>query len=231
MIKGWLRATLLDYPGQIACAVFLGGCCFRCPMCHNADLVLRPHTLPDIPVEAVLEHLEQRKGKITGLVVSGGEPCLEPGLTHFLRQARKLGVQIKLDTCGYLPDVLDSLLRENLLDMLAMDIKAPPAQYTRLTGLAQVDLDSINASIALIRNSGVPYEFRTTVVSGWLTLEDIAAIADWLTGVECYVLQQFRPQGCLDPAFNQKSPYPASVLLEMQAVASRKIGHVALRGV
>lgn len=231
MIKGWVRATLLDYPGQIAAVIFLGGCCFRCPMCHNANLVLHPNRLQDIPAETVLEYLEGRAGKITGLVVSGGEPCLEPGLADFLRQVRALGVHIKLDTCGYLPDVLGNLLRENLVDMLAMDIKAPPAKYAQLAGLAQVDLDRINASITLIRGSSLPYEFRTTVVSDWLTLDDIAAIADWLTGAERYVLQQFRAQDCLDPALNQKSPYPAPVLLEMQAIASPKIGHVTLRGV
>ncbi len=222
MIKGWVRTTLLDYPGHIASSVFLGGCCFHCPMCHNADLVLRPHSLPDIPTKTVLNYLEQRTGKITGLVFSGGEPFLSPGLPDFLRQARMLGVHIKLDTCGYLPDVLERLLRQNLLDMVAMDIKATPVQYARLAGLAQVDLDRINASIALIRNSGLPYEFRTTVVSDWITPDSIAAIADWLADAEHYVLQQFRAQDCLDPAINQKSPYPVSVLLEMQALAKRR---------
>ena len=231
MIKGWVRTTLLDYPGQIASSVFLGGCCFRCPMCHNADLVLRPHSLPDIPIETVLEYLGQRKGKITGLVVSGGEPCLSPCLPDFLRQVRTLGIRIKLDTCGYMPDILSELLGENLVDMVAMDIKAPPAKYACLAGLAQVDLDRINTSIALIRNSGLSCEFRTTVVSDWITPDDIAAIADWLAGVECYVLQQFRAQDCLDPGLNQKSPYPVSVLLEMQKIASQKIERVELRGV
>ena len=231
MIKGWVRTTLLDYPGKIASSVFLGSCCFRCPMCHNADLVLRPHSLPDIPIETVVEYLGQRKGKITGLVVSGGEPCLSPCLPDFLRQVRALGIRIKLDTCGYLPDILSELLGENLVDMVAMDIKAPPAKYACLAGLAQVDLDRINKSIVLIRTSGLSYEFRTTVVSDWITLDDIVAIADWLAGAECYVLQQFRAQNCLDPGLNQKSPYPVSVLLEMQKIASQKIERVELRGV
>lgn len=229
MIKGWVRTTLLDFPGQIASAIFSGGCCFRCPMCHNADLVLRPNTLPEIPAEIVLEYLGGRKGKITGLVVSGGEPCLEPGLIDFLRQVRALGINIKLDTCGYLPDVLARLLYEDLVDMVAMDIKAPPAKYARLAGLEQIDLDRIDASITMILNSGLPYEFRTTVVSDWLTLDDIAAIVDWLAGAQHYALQQFRPQECLDPALNQKNPYPRSVLLGMLAIASPKIRHVTLR--
>lgn len=231
MIKGWVRTSLLDFPGQIASAVFVGGCCFRCPMCHNAGLVLRPQILPDIPTDTVLDYLKRQTKKISGLVVSGGEPCLSAGLLDFLRQVRALGVNIKLDTCGYLPDVIESLLRENLVDMLAMDIKAPPAKYACLTGMAQIDLERIQASIALIRNSGLAYEFRTTVVSDWITLEDIAEIANWLDGVQWYVLQQFRAQDCLDPAFNQKSPYSVKMLLEMQKIASQKIKNVALRGV
>ncbi len=230
MIKGWVRTTLIDYSGQVASTVFVGGCCLRCPMCHNADLVLRPHSLPDIPSDTVLEYLEQRTGKITGLVVSGGEPCLSPGLFNFLQQVRTLGVNIKLDTSGYLPDVLEKILRQKLVDAIAMDVKAPPAKYARLAGLAQIDLERINASIELIRNSGLSYEFRTTVVNDWITLEDIAEIADWLQGAQRYVLQQFRPQGCLDASFNQKSPYPMQILIEMQAIASHKIEEVLLRG-
>jgi pyruvate formate lyase activating enzyme len=231
MIKGWMRTTLLDYPGQIASIVFLGGRCFHCPICHNSKLVLHPHILPDIPVETILEHLRQRKGKITGLVISGGEPCLSQGLTDFLRKVRTLGIHIKLDTCGYLPDVLKGLLHEQLVDMIAMDIKAPPAKYANLAGLEQVDIDRINASIALIRNSGLQYEFRTTVVSDWITPEDIAEIASWLSGAQRYVLQQFRAEDCLDPSFNKKSPYPSQMLHQMQSIAGKKIRDVVLRGI
>lgn len=231
MIKGWIRTTLLDFPGQIASAVFVGGCCFRCPMCHNANLVLHPNAMPDISTETVLNYLEQRKGKVTGLVVSGGEPCLAAGLSSFLRQVRALGIHIKLDTCGYLPDVLEELLQEGLVDMAAMDIKAPPAKYPRLAGMKSIDLDRINASITAIRSSGVPYEFRTTVVSGEINLDDISTISTWLEGSQRYVLQQFRAQACLDPTFNQKSPYPKQMLLQMQAIASQKIEQVTIRGV
>lgn len=231
MIRGWVRTTLIDYPGQIASAVFFGGCPFRCPMCHNPDLVLRPNSLPQIPPEAVLDYLVQRKGKITGLVVSGGEPCLTPQLPHFLRQVQDLGVQIKLDTCGYFPEVLARLLEEKLVNMVAMDIKAPPAKYAQLTGIKQVELDRIQASINLIRNSGVQYEFRTTVVSDWITAEDIDTIATWLEGAQVYVLQQFRPQNCLDSALNQKSPYPCAVLQAMRDIAAEKISEVLLRGI
>lgn len=231
MIKGWVHTTLLDYPGQIASTVFVGGCCFRCPMCHNADLVLHPNTLSDISPQVVLDYLQQRKGKITGLVVSGGEPCLWPELPEFLHRIRQLGFHIKLDTCGYLPDILSDLLRKNLLDMIAMDIKAPPAKYWQLAGLENLDLGRINDSIAIIRGSDIPYEFRTTVVNDWITKEDIAEIADWLAGSQRYVLQQFRAQDCLNPALNQIFPYPVHVLIEMQAIASRKIDQVFLRGV
>jgi len=231
VIKGWVHTTLLDYPGEIASAVFMGGCCFRCPMCHNANLVLRPHALPDIPEKEILEHLKRNREKITGLVVSGGEPCLADGLLAFLQDIRLLGIKIKIDTCGYLPGVLKELLQENLIDMVAMDIKAPPAKYKLLSGYTGVEMENINASISLIRNSGLPYEFRTTVVSDWITVEDIATIADWLAGAQCYVLQQFRAQGCLLPSLNHKSPYPIQVLQEMQAIANKKIERVLLRGI
>jgi pyruvate formate lyase activating enzyme len=231
MIKGWLRTTLIDYPGEIATTVFLGGCHFRCPMCHNAELVLRPNQLPNIPEGDILEYLERRTGKITGLVISGGEPCLSAGLLPFIRQVRERNVKVKLDTSGYLPDVLEQLLAEGLLDDVAMDIKAPPHKYAQLAGLTEIDLDRINNSINLILKSGVSHEFRTTVVSEWITPEDIIEISHWIQDAQIYVLQQFRPRGCLVPQFNTISPYPAQVLYEMQALAHEQIGEVLLRGV
>ncbi len=230
MIKGWIRTTLLDYPGEIATAIFVGGCCFRCPMCHNPDLVLNPDVLPDISWETVLEYLNFRKGIISGLVISGGEPCLWPDLFPFLRQVRPLGIRIKLDTCGYLPDTLAELLNNKLTDRIAMDIKAPPAKYSQLTGIPNIDLRKINKSIEILRKSGIPYEFRTTVVSGLITKEDIASISDWIHGAESFVLQQFRPQNCLDQELNQRCPYPKEVLVEMQLIARQKIKSVSLRG-
>lgn len=231
MIKGWIRTTLLDYPGHIASVIFFGGCCFRCPMCHNPDLVLNPESLPDISTQSVLDYLYQHNGKITGLVISGGEPCLSNQLPDFLSQVRKLGVKIKLDTCGYFPDMLQSLLDNHLLDMVAMDVKAPPEKYNLLTGTSNIDFDRILASIDILRRNIIPCEFRTTVVSDWITLEDITLIARWLEGADLYVLQQFRPQNCLDPALNHKTPYSYHTLHVMQSLASQYIRTVLLRGV
>ena len=231
MIKGWVRTTLIDYPGEIASIVFLGGCNMRCPMCHNAELVQTPGAFTDILESEVLAFLKKRRGILTGVVVSGGEPCLSKGLIPFLREIRALNLKIKLDTNGYLPEKLENLLLEGLVDFVAMDIKAPPEKYGQLSGVKDIDLGRINASIRLIRQSGLPYEFRTTVVPNWLTKVDIVSIADWLQGAQRYVLQQFRPQGCLSEDLNEVSPYPVQVLQEMQAVASEQIAEVLLRGI
>jgi pyruvate formate lyase activating enzyme len=231
MIKGWVRTTLIDYPGEIATTVFFGGCNFRCPICHNADLVLHPNRLSDIPTDTILEHLEQRTGKITGLVISGGEPCLHPDLTTFIRQVQARNVKVKLDTNGYQPAVLEQLLTEGFVDAVAMDIKAPPHKYARLAGVADIDTERLNASINLIVSSGIPHEFRTTVVSNWITLEDIVEITHWIQGAQRYVLQQFRPRGCLDPQLNTEAPYPGQVLRHMQMLANQQIEEVLLRGI
>ncbi|MCD4752148.1 MAG: anaerobic ribonucleoside-triphosphate reductase activating protein [Anaerolineaceae bacterium] len=230
MIKGWVHTTLIEYPGEIASIVFLGGCNMRCPMCHNGDLVLSPASFPDIPEDTVLEFLEKRTGKITGIVISGGEPCLSSGLIPFLHRLKSLNIKVKLDSNGYRPDILEIIFGQNLIDFFAMDVKAPPEKYALLSGISPLDITRIETSIQLIRESGLPYEFRTTVVPGLISVEDIHAIGQWLDGTERYVLQQFRPQNCLDPQLNLLSPYPTKVLEEMKAVAANYFGEVLLRG-
>jgi pyruvate formate lyase activating enzyme len=231
MVKGWLRTTLIDFPGQIATVLFLGGCNMRCPMCHNPDLVLGPAALPEIHLESILAYLDDRKGKITGVVISGGEPCLTADLIPLLETFNRKGLAIKLDTNGYYPQVLGDILNQDLVDYVAMDIKAPPAKYARLSGLLNMDLDRIQASIDLIANSGVDYEFRTTVVPALLTEADISIIARWLPQGSKYILQQFRSQGCLDPEFEGLTPYPAETLLRMQTLAAAHLGEVSVRGI
>jgi pyruvate formate lyase activating enzyme len=203
----------------------------RCPMCHNPELVLRPGALPDIPIESILAYLDERKGKITGVVISGGEPCLSPGLKSLLRIFNQRGLAVKLDTNGYYPQVLSDVLAQSVVDYIAMDIKAPLTKYARLSGLPKMDLGRIQASIDLIAKSGIDYEFRTTVVPDLITEEDIAAIAQGLPRGSKYILQQFRAQGCLDPGFNNLTPYPAETLLRMQALAEAHLADVTVRGI
>ena len=231
MVKGWVRTTLIDFPGEIATILFFGGCNMRCPMCHNPALVLQPGTLPDISIESILSYLKGRKGKITGVVLSGGEPCLSPGLLALMEQLHQMGLKIKLDTNGYRPGILEEVLQTGWVQYVAMDIKAPLDKYPLLCGMPSIDTNRIQASIDLIRQYGGLYEFRTTVVPNLLAVEDIADIAIWLSGAKKYILQQFRPQGCLDPDYNHLIPYPTETLLEMQTIAKEHINEVLVRGI
>jgi len=230
-LKGWVRTSLIDYPGHIACVLFTGGCNLRCPPCHNADLVLRPGELPTLPEEEVWGFLARRAGRIDGVVLSGGEPTLQPDLLPFLRRLRALPLGIKLDTNGFRPEVLAAALEAGLVDDVAMDIKAPPEKYDTLAGRPGLDLAPLHESIALLRRSSVAHEFRTTVVPDLLSEEDIVAIARWLEGATRYVLQQFRPLITLDARLGHATPYPAERLREMARLARPWVQSVEVRGV
>ena len=191
------KTTLLDFPKHLACTVFTGRCNLRCPFCHNADLVLQPDTQPVITEETVLSFLERRKGTLEGICVTGGEPTLQKDLLPFLARCKELGYLTKLDTNGTRPDVIRAALEQNLLDYIAMDIKNSPARYAETAGLSAVRFSDFENSVELIKNSGLPYEFRTTVVKELHTKEDLLAIGEWLQGAKCYALQAFRDSGNL----------------------------------
>ena len=193
-ICGLQKLTLLDYPGKTACTVFTGGCNFRCPFCQNTPLVLRPGEEPDIGEESFLAFLEKRQGLLDGVVVSGGEPTLQPELPDFLQKIKALGYAVKLDTNGGKPEVLASLLDSGLVDYVAMDIKNSPEKYALTAGVPELDLAPIRESAALLLERGCG-EFRTTVVQELHTPEDMAAIGSWLTGAERYFIQNFRDSG------------------------------------
>lgn len=229
-LRGWARTSLIDYPDHIATVLFSGGCNFRCPMCHNADLVLHPRELPVVAEDEVVAFLERRVGMVDGVVLTGGEPTLQADLAPFLQRLHALGLHVKLDTNGYRPDVLAALLTQGLVDYVAMDIKAPPDKYALLCGVTSVDLGAIERSMALLRESAIPYEFRTTVVPGWLDEEDVAEIARWIAGAQRYALQAFRPMGTLDPALSQVRPYPLARLQGMADLAAQWVQQVEVRG-
>jgi pyruvate formate lyase activating enzyme len=228
-LKGWVRSSLIDFPEHIATVLFTGGCNFRCPMCHNADLVLRPAELPSLPEEMVWDFLARREGLIDGVVITGGEPTLQADLAPFLATIHRRGVDVKLDTNGYRPGALERLFADGLVDYVALDVKAPPARYAVLSGLPEVDPDRVGRSIELLRQGDVAHEFRTTVVPGLLTVEDVEAIARSIAGAERYVLQQFRPVGTLDPELEEASPYPVDVLETMATCAERWVDRVCVR--
>jgi len=201
-IGGFQSFTLSDFPGRIAAIVFTQGCNFRCPFCHNGALIAAdpPSNAPS-EVE-ILEFLAARRGKLNGLVVSGGEPTIQPDLPDFLRQVRALGYQIKLDTNGSRPEVIAALLEEGLVDYIAMDLKAPLESYRRLAGVA-VPKRVLEESIAVISWSGLDHEFRTTVVVPLLSEVDIQAIQGIVPTGSPHRLQPFRPEHALDPALRR----------------------------
>ena len=177
-IVGIQKLTLLDYPGKVACTVFLNGCNFRCPYCHNAELL--GEIEPVMTTEELLAFLRKRQGILDGVCITGGEPTLHPELPELMRSIRDLGYAVKLDTNGYRPEVLGALLREGLLDYVAMDLKNGPEAYAQTVGLPAVNLDRVGESIGLLLDSGVEFELRTTVVKPLHSGESLTSMADWL---------------------------------------------------
>ena len=196
-IAGLQKLTLLDFPGRIACTVFLSGCNLRCPFCHNASLVLPRQDAPvGMTEDELLAFLAKRRGRLQGVCVTGGEPTLYPDLPDLLRKIRLLGYEVKLDTNGTNPDMLRTVLFEGLADYVAMDIKNSPARYAETCGGPDV-LDKVRQSAALLMESGIDYEFRTTLAHPLHTCEDLAAIGQWLQGAKRLFLQQFVDSGDL----------------------------------
>jgi pyruvate formate lyase activating enzyme len=197
-IAGMQKLTLLDFPGVVACTLFTAGCNFRCPWCHNAGLVL-PEEIADrlIESEEVLSFLEKRKGVLDGVCVTGGEPLLQAELPDFLRRVKDLGYRVKLDTNGSFPERLEELVREKLVDRVAMDIKNGPSRYAGTVGLRNLDLGAVTASKDFLLTDAVDYEFRTTVVRGLHTEEGLLEAADWIAGAKQWFLQQFKDSGNL----------------------------------
>lgn len=193
LICGYQKTTLLDYPGHVAATIFTGSCNFACPFCHNRSLVLNPRGY--FSEDEVLAFLKKRRSVLSGVCISGGEPTLQPDLDDFIRKIRAFGYLIKLDTNGYRPDILNALLKESLLDYIAMDIKSGSCNYPLLSGVLDLDFSQIRESISVIEGSGIPYEFRTTVVGEYHTANDFEEIAGMLSPASSYYLQSFKDSG------------------------------------
>ncbi len=207
-IGGLQKLTLIDYPQKVACTVFLSGCNFRCPWCYSGELVL-PEKIkdhPEIKEEDFFYFLSQRKNKINGVVVCGGEPTINPEIDNFLEKIKKEGFLVKLDTNGSNPEVLERLINKNLLDYIAMDVKAPLQKYEEVVG-AKFDSQKIKKSIEIIIKSGVDYEFRSTLISDLHTNEDVVIMGEMVKGAKKYFLQSFRPEKTIDESFLLKKPF------------------------
>ena len=230
-IKGYVPSSLIDWPGRLCAIVFVGGCDFRCPYCHAAHLVCESGSLETIPVSNVLDHLTSRLGWIDGVTVSGGEPALQDGLEGFLRCLKDRGFAVKLDTNGSRPRVLEDLVGKGLVDFVALDVKAPlDERHERLSGVKGAER-AVRESLGLLLSGSIPYELRTTVVPALLSEADLCDLARELRDARLWVLQGFRPQGCLDPELC-KLPRVAVEVLRGWALKLRQIAPgVQVRGV
>ena len=203
-IKGLQKVTLLDYPGKIACTVFLGGCNFRCPFCHNGSLVLPDRMGQDVGYDELLAFLDARRGRLQGVCVSGGEPTLHKDLPLLLSEIKARGFEVKLDTNGTDPEMLLSLINDGLVDYVAMDIKNSPDKYLITAGLSADGvakgaelLEKVKQSASILMQGRVDFEFRTTLMKELHTVEDMEAIGQWLRGPAKLFLQTYREEGDL----------------------------------
>ena len=189
-IHGLQKMTLLDFPGHVACTVFLGGCDWRCPFCHNYELAsgAAPALMDD---EELFSFLEKRKGILDGVAFTGGEPLLRPSLPDVLRKVHEMGFAVKLDTNGAHPEALRQVLEDHLADYVAMDIKNSPEKYALTCGVEKVDLDAVTKSIGLLMNADIDFEFRTTVVNELHGEDDFHRIGSWIRGADRMFLQCF----------------------------------------
>ncbi len=206
-LGGFQRLTLIDYPGRIATTVFTVGCSFRCPFCHNPELVLGSGNDPavqKITEKEFFGFLKTRKEKLEGVCITGGEPTIQPDIIDFIKKIKKMGFAVKLDTNGSRPDVLRKIIRGKLVDFIAMDIKNQPQRYNKTTG-TKVDQERIKLSVDMIMRSRIPYEFRTTVVPGIHTQKDFLEIAKWIRGASAYYLQRYQETKILDPDLKKKT--------------------------
>ena len=211
-IYGLQKMTLLDFPGKVACTIFLGGCDFRCPFCHNFELV--DGTAPAVLTEEeLIAFLKSRIGLLEGVAITGGEPCLHRDLPDLIKKIKAVGYSVKLDTNGMHPDLLEKVINERIVDYIAMDIKNSEEKYPLTCGVAAVDMSKINLSIDLIMNSDIDYEFRTTVVDELHDESDFEEMCDMIRGAKRYFLQRFTdrdtvPYGNLTaPSFDKMKKY------------------------
>ena len=228
IICGINKTTLLDYPGRVACTVFLGGCNYRCPFCQNGSLVLSPEENRAYDLNGVLGFLKKRQGILEGVCITGGEPTLSPELPELLESIKELGYDIKIDTNGSRPETVKKLIDKSLIDKVAMDIKAAPENYGKLTGVSHPDIDAVKETAAYLMDCGIDYEFRTTVVRELHSGKDFAEIAVWLAGAKEYYLQAYRDsENVISPGF---TPCTEEEMTEYRTILSQTMQKVEIRG-
>ena len=227
-IGGLQKVSLIDYPGKISAIIFTQGCNFRCPYCHNPELVD-----PDLYTECqsdedVFSFLKKRRGKLDAVTITGGEPTIQHDLATFTKNIKKLGYLVKIDTNGSRPEIVNDLITRKLADYIAMDVKGPLRKYEMLTR-SHVEEDKIQQSIAIIMASGIPYEFRTTVLKSQLDMDDVLEIGKLIRNANLYVLQQFVASKILDQSYMQEATYNREELEVLKEKLLQDIHSVMIR--
>jgi len=220
-IAGIQKTTLIDYPNKVACTFFIFGCNFKCGYCHNPGLVIQKEILNDYPLEECFNFLKRKRKYLDGVCITGGEPLINSDIKDFLSEIKKMGYLIKIDTNGSNPNLLQEIILRGLVDYIAMDIKSDKAGYCELIGLG-FDLDFIEKSIKIILNSGIDYEFRTTVIPGFHDSKMLNNIGSWLyensKKIKRYILQNFIPRKgkMVDKDFDNITSFSYEELVNMK---------------
>jgi pyruvate formate lyase activating enzyme len=240
IIGGLEKLTLLDYPDHLAAIIFTQGCNFRCHFCYNPLLVL-PHQGRDeknkkekgfspFSPQNLFLFLQERRGRLEGVVITGGEPTLHPDLPGFIKAIKDLGYLVKLDTNGTNPEMLEQLIADRLIDYVAMDIKAPLAKYAAVVGVP-VNCNNLKKSVKIIKSSGLPYEFRTTVVPGLLEAADFTAMGELIKGASKWYLQNFKSDTDLvDSRYQSQPAYTAEEMAALAVTGRRYVKLCEVRG-
>ena len=229
IIYGLQKLSLLDYPGKTACTVFTGGCNFRCPYCHNASLVVGLNEIEPIDYDEFFTFLNKRRKILDGVCITGGEPLLQPDIQDFIREIKRLGYSIKLDTNGTFPDKLKQLIDEKLIDYVAMDIKNSPEKYALTAGVSKLEFPKISSSVELLIANDIDYEFRTTVVRELHSRDDFVSIGNWIKGAKRYYLQSFIDSG--DILSGTFSSYNKNELEDIKVLMQTFVKETQIRGV
>ncbi len=239
IIGGLEKLTLLDYPDHLAAIIFTQGCNFRCHFCYNPMLVLprkggdeknkKEKGFSPLSTEDLFLFLKERFGRLEGVVITGGEPTLHPDLPFFIKKIKDLGYLVKLDTNGTNPEMLGDLVKKKLIDYIAMDLKAPLNKYQETVGV-EVDYNNIEKSVKIIINSGLPYEFRTTVVPGLLVKNDFQEMGKIIKGASKWYLQNFKSDTELvDAGYKKQKGYTAKEMAEFAAIGQEYVDFCAVR--
>ncbi len=228
IIAGLVKFSLNDYPGKTSAVIFTRGCNFRCRYCHNPELVLPEKYAEEIPLNEIFAFLESRRGKLDAVCITGGEPTGHSDLPEMIRKIKEMGFLVKLDSNGSRPEFLEKIIAAGLVDYIAMDVKAPFETYEKIMG-SPVSADKLQKSVKIILDSGLPHEFRTTIVKSLTNFDDLRQIAESVRGADNYFLQRFVPTKLNDPTLMQDVSYSEEELSELAVELSAFVKHCGVR--